>query len=86
YSMGQEAEKALRAPIFAPYQVNGALMAAANPSAIFLHCLPAHRGDEATDEVLDGPQSRIFAQAHNRLHSARGLMSLLAGAHGREGQ
>lgn len=85
YSMGQEAEKALRAPVFTPYQVNGELMAEAKPSAIFLHCLPAHRGDEATDEVLDGPQSRIFAQAHNRLHSARGLMSFLAGAHGNPG-
>lgn len=77
YSMGQEEEAALREPVFAPYQVNAELMAHAKPTAIFLHCLPAHRGHEATDEVLDGPQSRIFPLAHNRLYSARGLMSFL---------
>ena len=74
YSMGQEAEQRERRERFAAWQVNEELMAAADPSAIFLHCLPAHRGDEATDGVLDGPQSRIWPQAHNRLHSARGLL------------
>lgn len=77
YSMGQEAEAGHRRPIFAPYQVDEALMGVAKPTAVFLHCLPAHRNDEATDAVLDGPQSRIFPQAHNRLHSARGLLSFL---------
>ena len=72
--MGQEAEQRERRERFAAWQVNEELMAAADPSAIFLHCLPAHRGDEATDGVLDGPQSRIWPQAHNRLHSARGLL------------
>lgn len=78
YSMGQEDEQFVREPIFRPYQVNAELMAHANDTAIFLHCLPAHRGHEATDDVLDGPQSRIFPQAHNRLHSARGLLSFLS--------
>ena len=80
YSMGQEVEKATRQPVFEPFQVNAELMANAKESAIFLHCLPAHRGDEATNEVLDGAQSRIFPQAHNRLHSARGLLSFLSSA------
>ncbi|MFM7064188.1 MAG: ornithine carbamoyltransferase [Actinomycetes bacterium] len=74
YSMGQEAEQRERRERFAGWQVNEALMAVADPSAVVLHCLPAHRGDEATDGVLDGPQSRIWPQAHNRLHSARGLL------------
>ena len=77
YSMGQEAEAAARRPLFAPFRVTEDLMAGAAPHAIFLHCLPAHRGDEASDEVLDGPQSRIWPQAHNRLHSSRGLLSFL---------
>lgn len=79
YSMGQEAEAAVRRPVFEPYRVDTALLGAAQPDAIFLHCLPAHRGDEATDDVLDGPQSRIWPQAANRLHSARGLMAWLLG-------
>ncbi len=74
YSMGQEAEQRERRERFAGWQVNESLLAAADPAAVFLHCLPAHRGDEATDGVLDGPQSRIWPQAHNRLHSARGLL------------
>ncbi len=77
YSMGQEAEKARRADAFAAFSVDERLMSYAAPHAIFLHCLPAHRGEEATDEVLDGPQSRIFQQAENRLHSARGLLIFL---------
>lgn len=77
-SMGQEDEAAARARVFAGYQVDAALMARADASAIFLHCLPAHRGDEATDGVLDGPRSRIWPQAHNRMHSARGLLLWLA--------
>ncbi len=77
YSMGQEAEAELRAPIMAPYRVDAALMSHAKPTAIFLHCLPAHRGDEATSEVLDGPQSRIWPQAHNRMHSMKGLFTWL---------
>jgi ornithine carbamoyltransferase len=67
---------------FAGFQVDNALMSAAAPDAIFMHCLPAHRGDEASDEVLDGPRSVIFPQAHNRLHSARGLLEFLVRAAG----
>jgi ornithine carbamoyltransferase len=77
YSMGQEGEAQLRVPIMTPYRVDGALMQLAKPSAIFLHCLPAHRGDEATSEVLDGPQSRIWPQAHNRMHTMKGLFTWL---------
>ena len=67
-SMGQEAEKEKRARIFAPYQVNAALMAHAKPDAFFMHCLPAHRGDEVTDEVIDSPNSVVYDEAENRLH------------------
>lgn len=77
YSMGQETEMVQRRRDFAGFQVDSAVMAAAAPGAVFLHCLPAHRGDEASDDVLDGPQSRIWAQAANRLHSARGLLAWL---------
>jgi ornithine carbamoyltransferase len=77
YSMGQEAEAIVRRPAFAHHRVTEALMAGAASHAIFLHCLPAHRGEEATDGVLDGPQSRIWPQARNRMHSARGLMAFL---------
>jgi len=76
-SMGQEEEAAIRLPVFAPFQVDAELLAHASPEAIFLHCLPAHRGQEVTDEVLDGPQSRIWAQAENRMHAARGLLAWL---------
>ena len=79
YSMGQEAEKVTRREAFARWRVDEALMAKAGPRAVFLHCLPAHRGDEATDGVLDGPQSRIFDQAENRMHTARGLLAWLLG-------
>lgn len=73
-SMGQEAEAAARRRVFAPYQVNRALMARARPGALFLHCLPAHRGEEVTDEVIDGPQSVVFDQAENRLHTEKALL------------
>jgi ornithine carbamoyltransferase len=65
-SMGQESEADTRKQIFAPFQVNAALMAHAAPDALFMHCLPAHRGDEVTDEVIDSPQSVVFDQAENR--------------------
>jgi ornithine carbamoyltransferase len=77
YSMGQEEEKAVRTAAFADWQVDERLMAAAAERAIFLHCLPAHRGDEATDGVLDGPASRIWNQARNRMHTKRGLLAWL---------
>lgn len=80
YSMGQEAEAAERRPLFEPFRVDAELMAAADPQAVFLHCLPAHRGEEVTDEVLDGPASRVWPQAANRLHAARGALAWLAGA------
>jgi ornithine carbamoyltransferase len=79
YSMGQEAEAVVRRDAFAHHRVTEDLMARAASHAIFLHCLPAHRGEEATDGVLDGPQSRIWPQAHNRMHSARGLLAFLLG-------
>jgi ornithine carbamoyltransferase len=73
-SMGQESEAAERKKIFAPYQVNSELMARANPEAIFMHCLPAHRGEEVTDEVIDSDQSVVFREAENRLHVQKALM------------
>ncbi|MGI8938505.1 MAG: ornithine carbamoyltransferase [Iamia sp.] len=79
YSMGQEVEAAARRPVFTPYRVDAALMARAAPDAVFLHCLPAHRGEEVTDEVLDGPSSRVWPQAANRLHAARGALAWLLG-------
>ncbi|MEN6520809.1 MAG: ornithine carbamoyltransferase [Armatimonadota bacterium] len=76
-SMGQEAEQELRKKTFASYQINSELMAKAKPDAIVLHCLPAHRGDEITSEVLDGPQSAVFDEAENRLHAQKALLSLI---------
>jgi ornithine carbamoyltransferase len=76
-SMGQEAEAEQRRAIFAPYQVNGALLACAAPDAIALHPLPAHRGEEITDEVMDGPQSLVFVQAENRLHVQKAILRSL---------
>src|SRR5690606_11711306 len=73
-SMGQEAEKAKRLEAFRHYQVNEALVAAAPSHCIVLHCHPAYRGVEITDAVLDGPHSRAFPQAHNRLHAQKGLL------------
>ena len=78
-SMGQESEAEDRKRLFADYQVNGELMSLAREEAIFLHCLPAHRGEEVTEEVIDGPQSRIFDQAENRLHAQKSLLYLLLG-------
>jgi ornithine carbamoyltransferase len=78
-SMGQEAEHAQRMAIFTPYRVDSALMSLAHPEAIFMHCLPAHRGEEVTDEVIDSPQSVVFDEAENRMHAQRALVSLLAG-------
>jgi ornithine carbamoyltransferase len=73
-SMGQEAEAEIRRLAFVPYQVNSALMAKAKKDAIFMHCLPAHRGEEVTDEVADSPQSVIFDEAENRLHIQKAIM------------
>ena len=78
-SMGQEAEAEERKKQFMPYQVNEKLMSQAAPDAVFLHCLPAHRGEEVTSEVIDGPQSRVFDQAENRLHAQKALLYLLLG-------
>ena len=78
-SMGQEAEAEERKRKFAPYQVDEELMSLAAPDAIFLHCLPAHRGEEVTSGVIDGPQSRVFDQAENRLHAQKALLYLLVG-------
>ena len=77
YSMGQESEKEVRARAFEGFRVDSALMSAAGPSAKFLHCLPAHREQEVTSEVLDSPASLIWPQAHNRLHTFRGLLRWL---------
>ena len=78
-SMGREHESRERSGIFPPYQVNPELMAAAAPQAVFMHCLPAHRGEEVTDEVMDGEQSVIFEQAENRLHVQKSILYLLLG-------
>ncbi len=77
-SMGQEAEADKRLHAFQPYQVNSALLKHASKKAIIMHCLPAKRGQELTDEVIDGPQSVVYDQAENRLHAQRALMTLLA--------
>jgi len=78
-SMGQEHESAERAQIFPPYQVNRELMANAATHAVFMHCLPAHRGEEVTDEVMDSEQSVIFEQAENRMHVQKSILYLLLG-------
>lgn len=78
-SMGQEEEQAQRARAFAGFTVDGALMARAEPNAIFLHCLPAHRGEEVTAEVIDGPRSRVWDEAENRLHIQKAIMAVLMG-------
>ena len=77
-SMGQEDEAAERDTLFRPYQVNAALMARAPEDALFMHCLPAHRGDEVTGEVIDSPASVVFDQSENRLHTQKALLALLA--------
>jgi ornithine carbamoyltransferase len=78
-SMGQDDDKDKVAAL-RPYQVNSALLGVARPDAIVLHCLPAHRGEEITDDVMDGPQSRVFDQAENRLHAQKALLAFLLGA------
>jgi len=79
-SMGQEAEREQRRRDFAAYQVNGQLMARVQKGAVFMHCLPARRGEEVTDEVIDGPQSVVVQQAANRLHVQKGILAWLLGA------
>ena len=76
-SMGQENESRLRQSTFLPYQANAELMAKAKPGALFLHCLPAHRGEEVTDEVIEAPTSVVFDQAENRLHTEKALLIML---------
>lgn len=78
-SMGQEGEQAVRRHAFAGYQINEALLKLAKPDAIVLHCLPAHRGEEITDAVIEGPQSAVFDEAENRLHVQKAIMALLMG-------
>jgi ornithine carbamoyltransferase len=78
-SMGQESEKAQRIALFGPYQVNDPVMAAANRGAIFLHCLPAYRGLEVSESVIDGPASAVFDQAENRLHAQKAILVSLLG-------
>ena len=76
-SMGMEAESSKRKNVFVPYQINSALVALAAKDAVVMHCLPAHRGEEITDEVMDGPRSVVFDQAENRLHSQKALLEFL---------
>jgi ornithine carbamoyltransferase len=79
-SMGEENEADKRRVIFAPYQVNAALMSRAAPGALFMHCLPAHRGDEVTADVIESPASVVFDQAENRLHTQKALLLMLLGS------
>jgi ornithine carbamoyltransferase len=78
-SMGQEEEAARREQVFPPYQVNTQLVSEANKDVIVMHCLPAHRNHELTDDVADGPHSVIFPQAHNRLHAQKAILARLFG-------
>ncbi len=79
-SMGQESESAEREAIFVGFEVTNEIMSLADTNAIFMHCLPAHRGQEVSPSVIDGPQSKIYQQAHNRMHAARGVLAFLMGA------
>ena len=79
-SMGEEKETDSRRVIFAPYQVNAALMSRAAPDALFMHCLPAHRGDEVTADVIESSASVVFDQAENRLHTQKALLLMLLGS------
>lgn len=76
-SMGQEEESVTRKKVFSSFQINTKLLAAAHPEAIIMHCLPAHRGEEITEEVLEGPQSVVFDEAENRLHAHKAIMALV---------
>ncbi len=78
-SMGQEEETKVREQVFPPYQVNASLIEEADRDVIVMHCLPAHRGQEITDEVADGPHSALFPQAHNRLHAQKAILARLFG-------
>jgi ornithine carbamoyltransferase len=78
-SMGQE-HRARGHNVFQPYQVNAELMRLASPDALFMHCLPAHRGEEVTDEVIDGPHSVVFDEAENRLHAQKAVLAWCLGA------
>jgi ornithine carbamoyltransferase len=78
-SMGQEAEAEARRQAFQGYMVSPEMMAAAAPDAVFMHCLPAHRGEEVAAEVIDGPQSIVFDQVENRLHVQKAILILLMG-------
>jgi len=78
-SMGQEADKEDRRQRFEGFTVDAAMMSLADPGAVFMHCLPAYRGFEVTDEVIDGKQSVVFQQGHNRLHASRGALAYLMG-------
>jgi ornithine carbamoyltransferase len=75
--MGQEEERKKRLQVFPPYQVNAALVSRAKPDTIVMHCLPAHRGEEITDEVADGPHSVLFDEAENRMHAQKAVLALL---------
>ena len=77
YSMGQEEEAARRRKDFAPFRITTDLLSGADKDHIVLHCLPAHRGEEITDEVMDGPHSVVFDEAENRLHAQRAILSTL---------
>ncbi len=78
-SMGQESQATSRIPVFQPYQINEQLLGLADAEAIVLHCLPAHRGEEITDGVMEGSQSRVWDQAENRLHAQKALLASLLG-------
>jgi ornithine carbamoyltransferase len=79
YSMGQESEAEMRAPLFRRYQLNEDLLSHAAPGALAMHCLPAHRNQEITDEVMDGAASLVYDQAENRLHVQKALLLRLLG-------
>ncbi len=76
-SMGQEDEKAKRAKAFQGYQINAKLLEVARPDVLVMHCLPAHRGEEITDDVMEGPRSVVFDQAENRLHVQKAILDIL---------
>jgi ornithine carbamoyltransferase len=79
-SMGQETQANNRFPVFQPYQISQQLLSLADPEAIVLHCLPAHRGEEITEDVIEGSQSRVWDQAENRLHAQKALLASILGA------